>query len=61
MRIEIILKNKTQCNGCPCLHIDYEQNCACNLGYWEAEPENYNRLETIIYNRPQICIDNHGG
>lgn len=60
MIIEITLKNKMQCNGCPCLHIDYEYDCLCNLGYWKAGPENYNRLEAIVYNRPQICIDNHG-
>lgn len=21
------------CDGCPCLNIDYEQGCDCNLGY----------------------------
>lgn len=61
MVIEINLHNIKQCNGCPCLCLDFHQYpCMCHMGYWKDEYEKY-RDEDSIFERPQICIDNHGG
>ena len=59
MIIEIYLKNKKHCNGCPCLYLDHEYPCRCNLDYWKDEHET-TRDEDSIFERPQICINNHG-
>jgi hypothetical protein len=59
MIVEINLENKDQCNDCPMLTLDYDYPHECSLGYWE-DGWRIRRDKDSIYERPQICKDNHG-
>ncbi len=63
MEIEINLQNVNFCDGCPCL---LQNPAKCNMGYWCSEDvKGYivygiNQDRDKGFERPNICIQNHG-
>lgn len=56
MKVDIVLKNNSICDGCPLMQVSCCSNDYCSLGYWRID----DNIEQFNIKRPQKCIEEHG-